>query len=192
MRHRGFGGTADPGGGVGAMPPQERKSEGGWAGQSGAQRTLLRDGGVGGAAPITRDPRSPSRRRRVRRPGGGVGAKPPHERKSEGGWAGLSGAQRTLVRDGGVGGAAPHKRPTLALGAMPRAPARRGCGGEAPTGKKIRGWVGGPSGAQRTLLPDGGVGGCFDQDAGIPRRAPHKRDALARAAEDCGTLPSGD
>ena len=34
-------------GGVGAQPPHRRKSEGGWVGQSGAQRRLVRDGAWG-------------------------------------------------------------------------------------------------------------------------------------------------
>ena len=41
--------------------------------------------------------------------GGRGGLRPPHERESEGGWVGQSRAQRVLVRDGGVGGCAPHE-----------------------------------------------------------------------------------
>ena len=43
--------AADLWGAWGAQPPTGRKVRGGWGGQSGAQRVLLRDGGVGGCAP---------------------------------------------------------------------------------------------------------------------------------------------
>ena len=78
-----------PGGGVGRSPHmKENPRVGGWAR---AARSVGSSGmGVWGAQPPAGDTRSPSRRRRVRRPGGGVGAQPPHERKSEGGWVGQS------------------------------------------------------------------------------------------------------
>ena len=127
--------------GRGGAAPTERTSEGGWVGRAALRgiprvhdttvRTLLRDGGVGGAAPsrrgrgTDREMVPPSRRRcapaafegarespltpalspqgeGAGRPrggrrairAGGVGAEPPTERKSEGGWVGPSGPAR--------------------------------------------------------------------------------------------------
>ena len=74
--------------------------------------------------------REPGRPRWLRsgcRSGGGRGGAAPTGKKSEGGWVGQSGpagyprvnrsSLRVLVRDGGVGGAAPRRRHAIGLGA---------------------------------------------------------------------------
>ena len=118
------GRAADPVGAWGRSPHREKKSEGGWVGQSGAQRTLVRDGGVGGAAPRSRrapalegslplgsmvcpsPPPSPQGEGAGRRSGRGRGGAAPTETKSEGGWVGR--AARCARSSGmGCGGAAP-------------------------------------------------------------------------------------
>ena len=110
----------------GRQPPHERTSEGGWVGHE-PRSALVRDGGVGGAAPRRRragrprrlvvrrapDPLTPTLSHKGRggrtecahRPGGGVGAQPPQKEQSEGGWVGHE-PRSALVRDG-VWGAQP-------------------------------------------------------------------------------------
>ena len=86
--------------GRGGAAPTDKKSEGGWVGQSGAQRVLLRDGGVGGAAP---------RRRTRARPRRLVGRRAPEpltpalSREGRGGRSGLRGLARGGCRSPAAG-----------------------------------------------------------------------------------------
>ena len=128
--------------------------------------------GVWGQSPHTGDTRSPSEPRLRCRSSRGRGGCAPTDRNSEGWRAGQSRAQRVLVRDGGVGGCAPHRQHALGLGAAGALPTRRGRGAEPPHSKDLRAGGRVQSRAQRVLVRDGGVGGC----------APHRRLALALGA----------
>ena len=126
-------------GGVGAEPPQkENPRAGGWAERpcevslASTTRPCARSSGMGawGAQPPADEgegqtvrwfrPRGGAAPPRLSRARGGVGAEPPTERKSEGGWVGQSGPARYPSRPrhdrarappgGGVGGCAPHRR----------------------------------------------------------------------------------
>ena len=193
----------------------------------GAPSAPSRPGGSGTPSPpaLTLGAREPERHRKFGAPAKatpralirrGRGGSAPTEKTSEGGWVGQSGAQRTLLRDGGVGGAAPHRRHALALGASlrprrllareaaerphppaltlgareperhrefgaptkvtPRALIRRGRGGSAPTERTSEGgWVG-PEPRAAQARPGWGVGA----------QPPQRRERpLPRARESC-------
>ena len=108
---------AAPPRGAPSPPPSPARGEG--AGTPSRRPGGRSERGRGGFAP-TAGGRSPSGCVPAADPDGGVGAKPPHRRKSEGGWVGQS---RAACSSGmGVCGAqAPHRRRALALeGLSPR------------------------------------------------------------------------
>ena len=130
----------------------------------------------------------------------GRGGGAPTERKSEGGWVGRSGAQRTLVRDGGVGGGAPYEGRAPVLEAWTVAPAPRGSGcpsafaaagrairagawGRSPHGKKIRGRVGGPERRAAPAPPGWGVGAGFTGRGDTPQGPPRETRACSRCSQ---------
>ena len=127
-----------PAGGVGAQPPQiETPRAGGWAR---AARSAGSSGmGAWGAQPPIAATRTRPRAAVALPTRRGRGGCAPTDRNSEGGRVGQSRAQRVLVRDGGVGGAAPHRRHALDLGAALALPTRRGRGGAAPTDRNSEG-----------------------------------------------------
>ena len=125
----------------------------------------------------------------------GRGGSAPTERTSEGGWVGQSGAQRTLLRDGGVGGparyprvpieTAPHRRHALALGASLRPRrllARRAAERPHPHPLPRGEGAGTPSGVRCARE---GHAACADP-AGAWGRSPHSRHALALAGGAAG------
>ena len=177
LRARSGGGAARRSGwGRGGAAPTGRKSEGGWVGRSGAQRTLVRDGdgGVGGAAPrrglagCARSPSPPpSPARAVVSRGGRLrpdARKPrrphtPPRRSTQGLEAALAGGGLCRVGCGvppqalasmRAAPAPPHPRPLPQGARGPASEARCalessgwGRGGAAPTERKSEGgWVG--------------------------------------------------
>ena len=137
-RPRGCVPPASPDGGVGLRPHRGRALA-----LRAVSRLPVRTG-AWGLRPH-RDARSPSGLCPACQSGWGRGGCAPTERKSEGGWVGQSGAQRVLVRDGGVGGAAPRKRDAFALGGSlalgslacrspPPSPQGEGAGGSGRAG----------------------------------------------------------
>ena len=199
--------------GRGGFAPTERKSEGGWVGQSRAQRVLVRDGGVGGAAPTgdgacsrrPSPPPSPSGRGgrtvRPRRLGagsqgcavcaeveGGVGAQPPQkENPRVGGWAR---AARSACWSGmGVWGAQPPQETGPVLGGPHPRPLPRGEGaGRCALGGLVRAPKAAP---------------CAPKSRGAWGRSPHRkkirgwvggpepRAARARPGWGCGASFTG-
>ena len=123
----------------GAAPTSQESPRAGWVGHE-PRSALVRDGGVGGAAPRRRRPvaeaapapphphplpqgaRGPDGGRTVRV--GAWGRSPPHERKSEGGWVGHE-PRSALVRDGACGGS-PHEGAPSRPSAQPPAGDARG------------------------------------------------------------------
>ena len=99
---------------------------------------------------------------------------------------GVTQAERARGAIGAVGATAPQGSAESAP-----VPVWRGRGGAAPTLEKIRGWVGGPSRAQRVLIRSGEGGGYAPSAQGIstlvetrqcgqPRRAPKRSRSPAR------------
>ena len=130
--------------------PTERNSEGGWVGQSRAQRVLLRDGGVGGAAPPTDNTRSASGPRLRCQPAGGVGAQPPQNETPRAG--GRARAARSACWSGmGAWGAQPPIDNTLSA-SEPRGRCRPGGGVGAQPPQKETPRAGGRARAARSAL----------------------------------------
>ena len=185
VRHREFGAPAKATPralirrGRGGSAPTERTSEGGWVGQSGAQRTLVRDGGVGALRgilasrskqPPTGDTRSPSELRCA------LGAFSPGRRRN---------ALTPRPNPRGEGARTPSgvrcAREGHAACADPA-----GAWGLRPHRKNIRGRVGG-AGAARSAGSSGmGRGGAAPTEEGTPspsgeRESRHTSRRLAQS-----------
>ena len=171
--------------GRGGAAPTDRNSEGGRVGQSRAQRVLLRDGGVGGAAPRNRH--APASGPQLRcRPAGGVGAQPPQKETPRGGGPEPRAARAPPGWE--RGGRSPPQGTRAYLGPALALPTRWGRGGAAPTERNSEGGWAGQSRAQRVLLRDGGRGaqppagdarlprtrGCTADPPGAWGRSPHR------------------
>ena len=142
--------------GRGGGAPTERKSEGGWVGRSGAQRTLLRDGGVGAvhrtrgypAGPPTKDARLPSR----------LGRSDPHLRPLPEG-AGAGALSRWPAGDpAGAWGQSPHMK-------------------ENP---RVGGWAGAARSARSSGM---GVWGRFTARGDTPQGPPRRTRACPRGSQ---------
>ena len=156
--------------GRGGAAPTDRNSEGGRVGQSRAQRVLLRDGGVGGAAPRNRH--APASGPQLRcRPAGGVGAKPPQKETPRAG--GRARAARSACSSGmGAWGA----QPPTGDARLPRTRACTadpvGAWGRSPHRKKLRGRVGGPEPRAARAPPGWGQGGAAPRRGRAPTSDP--------------------